>query len=137
MLEKVISSHMNSIHRDTNRLLMNIYFLISNMVGGISHHTEYIVLNTGIIKQMFQVFKFKKQHKEVVEEMILVCFNSLQTGTNIVFLELIRLKLINFLAENLYATESPSTIILCLKTLGCLVKRAGCEVSLLRNELEH
>jgi hypothetical protein len=125
---------MNSVNKETNNLIPEIYFLISNMLAGITQHTEHIVLNTNLIKQMFTIFKFKKQHNEIVNEMIIVCFNALSTGTNLVVLEFIKLKIIDFLAEILY--NAGSTTALALKTLGLLINRLNTELYLISMELE-
>jgi hypothetical protein len=123
LLEKVVNTHQNSIHRDSSTLLIDIYFLLANLVGGYQSQTDFFVLQSNLIKQLFHIYKFKKGVPKLIYEMLIVLQNVLKNGSKQAILEILKFKFIDFITEIIYNTSDPDLIVTCLDCLSSLISR--------------
>jgi hypothetical protein len=120
ILEKLINIYQNSVNKDSNPLLIEIYFLLGNLVAGFQSQADHFVYNTNLIKNLFHIFKFKKNNSKLVLELLMVIRNVILNSSKAATYELIKLKVFDFLAEILYSTHDTETILAGLDCIGGL-----------------
>jgi hypothetical protein len=123
VLEKIVNTYQNSVHKDSNVLLIDVYFLLANLVAGYPMHTDYFVFQSNLIKQLFQLFKHKKGVPRLTYEMIIVVRNIIKNGGKQTVLEMVKYKIIDFITEIIYNTSDTDTIIASLDCLSSLLAR--------------
>jgi hypothetical protein len=128
ILEKILNCHMNSVHKDNNHLLSELFFLLANLVAGFTSHADYFVQNTNLIKLLFQIFKFKKHITTITQEMIMVVKNVIKNGSIMSIYELTKYKVVDFVTEIIYNTNDSNIIYAALQCIETLILRLS-EVS--------
>jgi hypothetical protein len=114
-LERLYSSHSNSVHKMSLQILSNVFWVASNLSGGCTIHANKMAMSD-LCARVFQLIKHKKD-KKLTSEMITFIGNIAKLGGPEALVRLIKLKVVWLICELLTTFIDPDII---KKTLALL-----------------